>query len=336
MKILKRIGIGLLALVLLITIIGFFLPSAVHVEESGEMKAAPEVVYAQIADFTQWNNWSPWHEMDTTMKLTFEGEPMTVGHGYSWTSEELGDGHIVFTKLEPYSMLESEMFFRGDEEPAIGRYKLEATETGTKMTLSIDFDMGMNPFGRVFGAVFFTSMMKKDFKRGLEKLKAYTEALPVKPKIEIGEITTTPVMYVSVKYEGAPDMEGMSAQMGQMYGTLQTYLATEKIEMAGAPFAIWHWWSDTLIRFEACLPIAKKIKGNSAIQYGELAASPALKVDHYGAYDKTGDAHWAIDAYAKEKSLKLGDPLEVYVTDPGTEPDTSKWLTQIIYPIQSN
>jgi effector-binding domain-containing protein len=332
MKTLKKIGIGLLALVALLALIGFFLPSNIHVEESGEMNAAPDVVYEQIADFHNWPAWSPWHEMDTTMVITYEGEPMQVGHGYSWTSEELGDGRIVFTKMTAPSELTSEMFFMGDDQPAYANYKLESTENGTRMTWSIDFDMGMNPFGRLFGATFFPMMMKKDFKRGLEKMKAHVEALPAKaPAINIEEITTTPMKYVSLKYEGAPG--DISAQLGQMYTTLQAYLETEKVAMTGPPFAIWHWWSDTLIRFEACMPVGQSIKGNKTIQYGEMAATPAIKVDHYGAPEKTEAVHYAMGDYATNKGMKLGSPLEIYVTDPAQEADTAKWLTQIVYPI---
>ncbi len=332
MKTLKKIGIGLLAVVVLLALIGLFLPSNVHVEESGEMNASPEVVYEQIADFRNWPAWSPWHEMDTSMSITYEGEPMQVGHGYSWISKELGDGRIVFTKVNPPAELTSEMFFMGDDQPAYANYKLEATEAGTRMTWSIDFDMGANPFGRIFGATFFPMMMKKDFKRGLEKLKAHAESLPAKAAAAvINEVTTEARQYIAVKYEGPP--ADISAQLGQMYGMLQTYLATEKIAMTGAPFAIWHWWSDTLIRFEACLPIGQKIKGTKTILYGEMPATAAIQVDHYGAYDKTEAVHYQMGDYATQKGLKLGSPLEIYVTDPGQEPDTSKWLTQIVYPI---
>jgi AraC family transcriptional regulator len=43
----------------------------------------------------------------------------------------------------------------------------------------------------------------------------------------------------------------------------------------------------------------------------------------------------AIDAYLNKNKLNIaGAPWEVYVTDPGVEPDSSKWYTQVIYPIQ--
>jgi effector-binding domain-containing protein len=39
-----------------------------------------------------------------------------------------------------------------------------------------------------------------------------------------------------------------------------------------------------------------------------------------------------MDDYLKANKLKAGAPvIEEYVTDPGTEPDESKWLTKIYY-----
>ena len=44
----------------------------------------------------------------------------------------------------------------------------------------------------------------------------------------------------------------------------------------------------------------------------------------------------AIEGYCKQHGLEAGVPaIEEYVTDPASEPDTSKWLTRIYYPLVS-
>jgi effector-binding domain-containing protein len=51
-----------------------------------------------------------------------------------------------------------------------------------------------------------------------------------------------------------------------------------------------------------------------------------------GSYDHLDVPHNAIESYIKENDLEvLGPALEEYVTDPGSEPDTSKWETHIFY-----
>ena len=82
------------------------------------------------------------------------------------------------------------------------------------------------------------------------------------------------------------------------------------------------------------MPVAQPL--NSRVPNIEDINVPAGKahvIDYYGAYEGIGDAHWAMDAFLKKNNLKAGAPvIEEYVTDPGIEPDQSKWLTKIYYP----
>ena len=67
----------------------------------------------------------------------------------------------------------------------------------------------------------------------------------------------------------------------------------------------------------------------------EAPEALALSVDYYGPYDNLIEPHQAIGAYLEEENL--GAPLlvvEEYVTDPTTEPDSSKWLTRIHYLVE--
>jgi effector-binding domain-containing protein len=62
------------------------------------------------------------------------------------------------------------------------------------------------------------------------------------------------------------------------------------------------------------------------------AGGKALHIEHYGAYDKVAEAHYAMDDYMKEKGLELNEiVVEEYVTDPTTVQDPSEILTNIYY-----
>jgi effector-binding domain-containing protein len=61
----------------------------------------------------------------------------------------------------------------------------------------------------------------------------------------------------------------------------------------------------------------------------------ALKVDYYGDYAGSEQAHVAIMEYIDQNGLTAKEPvIELYITDPGMEPDTSKWLTTIYYLVE--
>ena len=66
-----------------------------------------------------------------------------------------------------------------------------------------------------------------------------------------------------------------------------------------------------------------------------VAGGKFLHIDYYGDYSATETAHVAMDEYIKANGLTHKYPvIEQYVTDPGQEPDPSKWLTKVYYPLQ--
>lgn len=54
---------------------------------------------------------------------------------------------------------------------------------------------------------------------------------------------------------------------------------------------------------------------------------------HTGDYSKTGDAHMAIDKYAKDNKMIINEAIEVYENDPATvKPEEVR--TKIMYPVK--
>ena len=62
------------ALVALFVVVVASRPSTFHIERSIAI-AAPERASSQVNDFRKWVGWSPWEQMDPSMKKTFEGAP---------------------------------------------------------------------------------------------------------------------------------------------------------------------------------------------------------------------------------------------------------------------
>jgi effector-binding domain-containing protein len=48
------------------------------------------------------------------------------------------------------------------------------------------------------------------------------------------------------------------------------------------------------------------------------------------------NAHGAMADYMKEKGLEHSVVIEEYLSDPGSEKDSTKWLTNIFYVIKGN
>src|ERR1051325_293703 len=98
MKILKKIGIAILSLIVLLVVISFFLPGNMNVERSVVINAPAPVVFDQVNTLKNWEQWSPWQMMDSTMKITYSGPASGKGAGYSWTSKDMGVGTMTLTE----------------------------------------------------------------------------------------------------------------------------------------------------------------------------------------------------------------------------------------------
>jgi hypothetical protein len=71
MKALKIILITVLILVGAFIILNAFLPAKYEVERSVNINAPKEIVFEQVVDFKNWEQWSPWLAMDSTMTFNY-------------------------------------------------------------------------------------------------------------------------------------------------------------------------------------------------------------------------------------------------------------------------
>lgn len=185
MKTLRRIGIFLLAFLVILLIISFFLPSKVHVERIAVINAQPDIVFKQVNNLHNWNNWMPWNKLDPNIKIKYYGPEEGTGSGYSWSSEngQVGKGKLSITDNKPNESVITAMNFT-DNGVATGSFHLESLEGKTKITWGMEMDMGMNPVAKYIG-LFMDQMIGADFEQGLSDLKKVSESYtpPVTPEL---------------------------------------------------------------------------------------------------------------------------------------------------------
>jgi hypothetical protein len=68
------------------------------VERTTTIDAPADEVYAQIVDFHNWRNWSPWDDIDPDLQRSYSGPDSGVGAGYSWSgNRKAGEGTMEIT-----------------------------------------------------------------------------------------------------------------------------------------------------------------------------------------------------------------------------------------------
>ncbi len=328
-KILYVLG-GLVALYLILCVFG---PGQMKVERSIDINSSPDAIKAHLADYHFFHEkWSPWTEKDPGMKTTYTGEVDAEGHSVAWESnvKEVGHGSMTYKGTHGDTVLHS-LHFDGHESDAHIYHIVSANGASTKVTWLMQ-----DPTPFIFrGMMLFMNMDKMigpDFEKGLSKLKTAIEAMPSEPTAhyDIEEVNWDAKTFYGIKTNTTFDK--LAAFFGQSYGKIGQAMAKAKVEMMSAPSAIYFSFDEkTMVTDVAAVmqvPNDKKLEG---VEKFLTPAGKVLKIAYHGAYDKSANAHYAMDAYIKEKGLTQGLVFEEYVTDPMNEKDTTKWLTNIFY-----
>lgn len=163
------------------------------------------------------------------------------------------------------------------------------------------------------------------------EMKFETKRIEAQPILGIRATTTT---------------DKLGEVMGPLFGEIYGYIQQSRQEPAGMPFAIYHWMDGHAIdpeceaeghavELECGMPVASPMDGGGRIEAGELPAGTVATVTHMGPYDALPKTWAALTEWMGSQGLQgAGAPWEVYVTDPGTEPDQSKWRTDIFFPVR--
>ena len=291
MKALKTILIILLVLIVALLVVGLFLPNSVHLERSNLMKCSDQIVFDQVNDLHHWKRWSPFAESDTSM-ITYYAEKTSGTGGMMMWKGKRDTGTMTIVESIPNSYIKTKLDFI-DRGGAEAEWKFSEGDEGTHVTWTFDVRELGYPFGRYFG-LFMPSMMENLYDKGLTNLKNLCENLPEIKGLEVKNIEAQKALIIT----DSASMEMIALKMSQMYGEIVGFMNVKDIEMAGAPFTVWHSWDPSnKFVFDAGIPFAGEVDGDGRIIVGEIPAGKVITAPHYGNYDKTADLHHAIQKY---------------------------------------
>lgn len=175
----KKILIGLAAVIVLVLIVASFQSDQLRVTRSATMAAPPEAAFKVVNDFRQWDAWSPWSKLDPAMTKSLEGPPEGVGAIYRWSgNNEVGEGSTTLTESTPSEQIAMKLVF---VRPFAGTsdvvFTFEPDGSGTKVTWDMQ---SKQPFvGKVMGLFMDCEKMCGDqFNQGLANLKSIVESTP--------------------------------------------------------------------------------------------------------------------------------------------------------------
>ena len=326
-KILKWTGIVLLILIAIFISVNLFMPSEFNVSVSQTIEAPKPLVFNKVADFRTWSKWSSWDKKDPTIKREYGETSRGEGASTSWTSEKSGAGSMRTSLMIEGEKIDNKIKFDnwGDDE-STGSWTFESTDNGTKVTWSMQGDV---PFYARLMVPAMNSAIKKDFTAGLENLKNLCEQYP---DIEV-TIKETPAQ--TIAFVPANTIKDSIGQvLGMSYGLIQAYISTTDAQIAGVPQARYYNAGERM-KFDAVLPITSLAKGNEMVKTEEVPVMKVGSVMHIGPYENFEDTYKKFKKWLEvNEDTIIGPSWERYISDPMMEPDSTKWKTEIFFPIK--
>jgi hypothetical protein len=174
---LKKVLLGILALVAIFAIVVATRPDTYHVQRSTKIEAPADVVFATVNDFQTFAEWSPWAKMDPAMRTTISTPSSGVGAKYEWSgNKQVGKGRMTIVEATAPTHSKEKLEFL---EPFPGQAEavFDIKPNGNVVDVTWSMTGKANFIGKAFGLfVSMDKMIGKTFDDGLVNLKRVSEA----------------------------------------------------------------------------------------------------------------------------------------------------------------
>jgi len=333
MRTFGKIILWLLIIVAILVIIAYLLPRQYKVERSITIGADKTLVYDLTCNMKKWDLWTPWNKnVDTTALFELSGNDCEVGTIWKWKGEILGNGELIVTEAVPGESFGYDLIFDEGKYQSKGGFKYDEVNDSVLIIWTDEGDLGFNPLNRYMG-LFMDKMMGPDFEKGLTKLKEVAEERHGWPPIS--ETFQEDKIILVIRDSAGPETYGQV--FGAGYEELMAFIKMKRLTPQGHPFAIYLSWDSTTQFSVFDMGIAVEYADGVAgrIRAEEIPAQKVVLADYFGAYDQMTSVYKALEKYISQSGLEIiGNPWEIYVTDPMTEADTAKWNTQVLFPVK--
>jgi effector-binding domain-containing protein len=312
------------------------------------MEIPAPVIFETVNNYKTWKDWGPWMEEDPDIKITYGDSVSGKNAWYAWDSDvqEVGKGSMKTLEVIPNKSLIQEITFNSpfgaSKSQVYWEFKPIANANKTEVT------WGMRGTHSLIEKIFmsfqkepFETTLKTMFDKGLENLEK-----TIKTQMNTYHVTVNGItqhgggfyLYLTT----ASRLSNIGDKMGPMFGEIASFIKENNITVTGMPFTIYNEidQENQTVNFSAALPVAEKIilPSKSNILSGYMPPQTVVKVTLQGNYNYLNEAYKKAQEYILKNNLKpapTGKMFEVYKTDPGAEPNPSKWITEIYFPIEN-
>lgn len=340
MKIFKYIFILLLIIIIGGSIFFSLKDGSYDITEKRTIDAPAEVIYEQIEDFKQWDNWNPWLE-DENITSTMGTQTRGVDGYYTFTDDN-GNGKMTIKGLDPNTSVLMDMYYDNGMTDSTSEVtmNLNEVENGTEVVWNIKGEQGL--LDKVMSAVFGFNMEEEispKYEQGLKNLEQV-----VKEKMNVYSINVDGIIETGGGYflymSTSSKLNNVAQLKSQMLQNIMSYMQRNNIDLYGMPKIIYETIdpSNNSTIFSAAVPVQNReiTATGSNILSSYQEPTKAVKVTLKGAYEHLNEAWKKGEEFIAQNGLLRSDlPVyEIYKTDPDLTANPANYLTEIYFPIQ--
>ncbi len=316
-----------------------------HVEETIIVNAPVPVVFNEVNNYYNWESWGPWRKESDDIIVKYHPEIRGEGGGFSWKSDELGEGNITSVKVLIDNLIEQKVIHNPSlaESESDMYWRFEEVEEGTRVTLGMS---GSQSFREKLAFAFkdnsISEILTPRFSRSLQNLDSTILNKMSVYSINVDGVTTHGggfYMYITT----ASRISQIPARMKDMVTDVRNYMETNNITQLGDPFVLYNSWDEqndsAIYSVGVFTPSLVITPADSNILNGMMPTQQVVKTTLKGDRENLKEAWDVAYQYIVENNLRADEesqPFEVYRTNPGSTPNPANWVTEIYIPVQSN
>lgn len=340
MKILKY----LLFLVLLIIIgsaIYFGTQDGTYdIQDSLVIQAPPEVVFNEVNDYKNWEQWGPWKKQDPSLNYTYAEKTAGEGASYSWDGET--SGSMITTKVIPNKEIVQQLTLQtpmGERHSEV-YWQFEEVDNGTQITWGMKGEHSlMDKAYLALSGMDFNQAIHTMNQEGLEGIAEAVAKAMEAYSIHVDGVTQYGGGYYMYTTSVAK-IDELNQRTQPMMQQVMGFIEKNRLNMAGKPFSLYNEIdrANGTVIFSTGVPIKEKVitPEGSPVVCGFMEPVTAVKISLKGDYKNLPEAYRKGYEYIENNGLQP-DPsrkiFEVYETDPESTPNPANWLTEIYIPI---
>ncbi len=307
--------IGAIFAIIILSFLGIYglIPSTINISESVMVGSYPSVA---ARAFLQEENWSKW--------LTFQPQKEPNGSHSSVS----GFGYAVTNKLN--RALEIQISKENTE--AMSRiYVIPEMEDSISIKWQCQLSSGKDPFSRVKSYREALSI-KKDMSQILGNLKSFLEKKEniYQFPIELKTVTDTILVATRGKTKTRPTI----TDIYKLIDNLRQYLSAQGAFETGYPMLHSEGSDSAGFDMMVAIPVNKRLVNSGNFFLKRMVAGFILVAEVKGGQGSIDQAFLEMENFITDSQRqKIAIPFESLITDRRAEPDSSKWVTRIYFPI---